>query len=238
MKVLVMIPAYNEQDNILEVLEDLKKNCPVAGYIVINDCSKDATKALLKENGAEFIDLPLHLGIGGGVQTGYMYALEYGYDIAVQVDGDGQHDTAALQQMIRILEQGEADAVIGSRFLEKKGFLSTPFRRAGISFLSWMIRLVTGRQIYDVTSGFRAVNRKLIELYAGEYSVDYPEPEAVVRAVMEGCEIKEIPVCMKERKHGESSIHFIQSVYYMIKVTLAIFLCRLANKGKGGGRTI
>lgn len=230
MKILVMIPAYNEQESIMNVINEIKKNYSSAEYVVINDCSKDNTKTLLKENRAEYIDLPFNLGIGGGVQTGYLYALENDYDVAIQVDGDGQHDTVILHKMVDILEHGEADIVIGSRFIEKQGFLSTPLRRMGILFLSKIIKLTTGKKIYDVTSGLRAVNRKLIKLYADEYPVDYPEPEAIVRAAMEGYCIKEIPVCMKEREHGESSIHFRSSVYYMIKVSLAIFLCRFANK--------
>ena len=234
MKALVMIPAYNEQDSIMKVINELKANAPDMDYLVINDCSTDNTKTVLQQNQAEYLDLPFNLGIGGGVQAGYLYALEHGYDIAVQVDGDGQHDTAVLQKMVQMIQHKEADAVIGSRFIEKKGFLSTPLRRVGITFLSVIIRLLTGKRIYDVTSGLRAVNQKLIALYAKEYPVDYPEPEAIVRAAMGGYIIKEIPVHMKEREYGKSSIQFFQSVYYMVKVTLAVILCSLENKGGGG----
>lgn len=164
-KVLVIIPAYNEQDSIMKVIDGLRRDYPRADYVVINDCSRDRTKEVLRENGASYLDLPLNVGIGGGVQAGYRYALENGYDIAIQVDGDGQHDTAGLGRMVELIESG-ADIVIGSRFVEKEGFQSTAMRRAGIVFLSGLIRIVTGKRILDVTSGFRAVNRTYMELYA------------------------------------------------------------------------
>lgn len=227
-KVLVIIPAYNEQDSIMKVIDGLRRDYPRADYVVINDCSRDRTKEVLRENGASYLDLPLNVGIGGGVQAGYRYALENGYDIAIQVDGDGQHDTAGLGRMVELIESG-ADIVIGSRFVEKEGFQSTAMRRAGIVFLSGLIRIVTGKRILDVTSGFRAVNRTYMELYARDYPIDYPEPEAIVRALREGADIRETPVQMREREHGKSSITFYKSIYYMIKVSLAIFLCCLAN---------
>lgn len=228
MRVLVIIPAYNEQDSIMKVINDLRRDYPRADYVVINDCSRDRTKQVLRENKASYLDLPLNLGIGGGVQTGYRYALENGYDIAVQVDGDGQHDTAELGRMVELIEEG-ADIVIGSRFMEKEGFQSTAMRRAGIVFLSNLIRMVTGKRILDVTSGFRAVNRTYMELYAKDYPSDYPEPEAIVMALREGADIRETPVQMRGREYGKSSINFHKSIYYMIKVSLAICLCCLAN---------
>lgn len=226
----MIIPAYNEQDSILGVIEKLKKDCPSADYVIVNDCSVDHTLSVLQNNRLNHINLPINLGIGGGVQTGYMYALEKGYDIAIQVDGDGQHDTSYLNTMIQLLDNGETDIVIGSRFVDREGFLSSPFRRLGISFLSSVIKFVTGRRILDVTSGLRAVNRRGIDLYSKEYSTDYPEPEAIVLAALKGYKIAEIPVCMKEREHGQSSINKKGAVYYMIKVTLAIFLCRFTHK--------
>lgn len=231
MKILVIIPAYNEQESILNVIEKLKKDVPRADYVVINDCSKDNTLHVLSENDATYINLPLNLGIGGGVQTGYKYALENGYDIAIQIDGDGQHDTAYLEQVIAPLESGEADIAIGSRFIKKEGFQSSGARRAGIKFLSALIRIVCGKKVYDVTSGFRAVNREYIKMYANSYPVDYPEPEAIVQAAVNGAVIHEVPVIMKERETGASSISGIwKSLYYMIKVSLAVILCRISNR--------
>lgn len=230
MRVLVIIPAYNEEKTILKVIDKLKKDCPKADYVVVNDCSKDHTLEKLEGSDASFINLPLNLGIGGGVQTGYKYAFRNGYDIAVQIDGDGQHDTAYLNDVIRPIEEGKADIVIGSRFITKEGFQSSGIRRVGIRFLSGLIYLCCGTKVHDVTSGFRAVNRKGIELYADSYPVDYPEPEAIVKAAVNGAVIDEVPVIMKERQAGQSSISTPKSIYYMIKVSLAVILCRLSSK--------
>lgn len=230
MKILVIIPAYNEEASILQVIQKLKKDCPRADYVVINDCSSDDTLLKLEDADASYINLPLNLGIGGGVQTGYKYALKNNYDIAIQIDGDGQHDTKYLEDVITPIERGEADVVIGSRFITKEGFQSSGMRRMGINFLSGLIRLCCGTKVHDVTSGYRAVNKQGIKLYAGEYPVDYPEPEAIVKASVMGMRIKEVPVIMQERKTGKSSISAFSSVYYMIKVSLAIILCRISSK--------
>lgn len=232
MKILVIIPAYNEQDSIINVINKLKKDCPRADYVVVNDCSKDNTLNILKDNEASFVSLPINLGIGGGVQTGYKYALENGYDIAIQIDGDGQHDTEYLEKVIEPLEDGRADIAIGSRFIDKQGFQSSGMRRAGIKFLSALIKICCGTKVHDVTSGFRAVNRKYIEMYAHEYPTDYPEPEAIVQASVDGARIIEVPVIMKERETGQSSIYAWKSIYYMIKVSLSIILCRISKRRK------
>lgn len=230
MKVLVIIPAYNEQDAILNVVNDLRTNCPKVDYIVVNDCSTDQTLTVLKNNKLNYINLPINLGIGGGVQAGYKYAVENGYQIAIQIDGDGQHDTSYIEKLIEPIKKGEADITIGSRFVEKEGFQSSKMRRTGISFLSTLIKASCQRKVYDVTSGFRAINQKYIELYAKDYPTDYPEPEAIVRAALGGARIKEVPVIMRERETGKSSINFQRSIYYMIKVSLSIVLCRMANR--------
>lgn len=229
MKVLVIIPAYNEEGSIEYVINKMCLDYPDADYIVINDCSTDNTLQILNQNHADYVNLALNLGIGGGVQTGYKYALKNGYDIAVQSDGDGQHDTAYLKNIIQPIEDGQADIVIGSRFIDKKGFQTSGMRRFGIRFLSTLIYICCGTKIKDVTSGFRAVNRKYIEMYAKEYPVDYPEPEALIRASLDGAKILEVPVMMKERESGRSSISSWKSVYYMVKVSLAIILSRVAN---------
>lgn len=241
-RVLVIIPAYNESENIEQVIGRIteyqsKKKRLTDGqargafccdYLIINDGSTDNTLTICKAKRFHYLDLPINLGIGGAVQAGYVYASKNDYDIAVQIDGDGQHDINYLEDMLIPLLSGEADVVIGSRFLRKEGFQSSFARRAGSKMLSRLIRLTTGTKIYDVTSGFRAVNRKFIEIYAKDYPTDFPEPEAIVTAVMYRGKVMEVPVQMKAREGGKSSITFRKSVYYMIKVTLAILVCRLS----------
>ncbi len=233
MKTLIIIPAYNEQDSIIKVVESIKENCPYCDYVVINDCSKDNTPKILDDENINHIDLCCNLGIGGGVQSGYIYACKNGYDCAVQIDGDGQHDTKYIKDVIAPIESGEADVCIGSRFVTNEGFQSSLSRRMGISFLSSLIYIACKAQVKDVTSGFRAVNRKYIELFSKNYADDYPEPEAIVLSKLNGAEIKEIPVIMHERENGVSSISPLKSVYYMIKVSLAVLICRFYVK-RGG----
>lgn len=227
-KPLIIIPAYKEAENIERVVDNIIENFPQYDYVIINDGSKDKTREICEKRGYNFLDLPINLGIGGAVQTGYKYAERNGYHIAIQIDGDGQHDVAQLARVIEPLQNGEADIAIGSRFLKKEGFQSSSIRRFGIRFLSGLIRVCTGKKIYDVTSGYRAVNRRFIEIYAENYPSDYPEPEAIVAAVMHRGRIKEVPVVMQERQGGTSSIHAWKSVYYMIKVSLAVLVCRIS----------
>lgn len=232
MNTLVIIPAYNEQENIIFTIGDIKRYTNGIDYVVINDCSTDKTKEILAANGEKYLDLPINLGIGGGMQTGYRYALEHGYDIAIQFDGDGQHDARYLKDLIAPIESGQADMVIGSRFIEKEGFQSTGLRRLGINFLSGLIYCLCGVRVKDVTSGMRAVDRKMIEQFATEYAQDYPEPEAILTAGLSGARIMEVPVQMRERQGGVSSINPVRSVYYMIKVSLALILFRLTRGRK------
>lgn len=227
-KVLIIIPAYNESENIGRVAQNLMDAAPQYDYLIVNDGSTDDTLGICERAGFSYLDLPINLGIGGAVQAGYVYARKNGYDIAVQMDGDGQHDIAYLEDMLQPILAGEADVVIGSRFLKKEGFQSSQSRRIGIGILSFLIRLTTGKKIMDVTSGFRAVNRMFIDVYAKDYPTDYPEPEAIVTAVMHRGRVQEVPVRMKAREGGTSSITLRKSVYYMIKVTLAILICRLS----------
>lgn len=228
-KILIIIPAYNEQENILDTIRDLDQYCLEMDRIVINDDSDDDTRKILIDHNICHIDLPVNLGIGGGVQTGYLYAYENGYEIAVQMDGDGQHCASELQKIVQPILNDEADVVIGSRFLEKEGFQSSFFRRIGIRFLSGLIFCCTGNRVYDVTSGFRAVNRKYIEIFSKEYAQDYPEPEAIVAVSKHNGRIKEVPVIMKERKNGESSISTAKAVYYMVKVSLAVVFQKISG---------
>jgi hypothetical protein len=229
-KILVIIPACNEELNIKRVIDNLRKEAPEADYIIINDCSKDKTREVCRNNNLNYIDLPINLGIGGGVQAGYQYALEKGYDIAIQHDGDGQHDPSFLKAVVSPILDGKADIVIGSRFVNCEGFQSSFFRRMGINILSRLIELCCGVRVKDVTSGYRGVNRKFIEIYAGEYAQDYPEPEAIISGAMYGAKIIEVPVVMHERIGGTSSISTWKSIYYMIKVSLAIIIYRPSLK--------
>lgn len=174
------------------------------------------------------LNLPINMGIGGAVQTGYRYALDNGYDMAVQVDGDGQHDVSFLENMIRYMEEEGADCVIGSRFVEKEGFQSSGLRRVGIKFLSVLGWMLTGVRVRDITSGFRLVNSRFIQIFAQDYPSDYPEPEAMVIAAVYGGKIREYPVIMRDRESGTSSITLRKSVYYMFKVTLAMLVRRLS----------
>ena len=213
----------------MQLVTELQQVTPPLDYVVINDGSTDNTLSILQSNAIPYINLPLNLGIGGVVQTGYRFALEHGYDIAVQVDGDGQHDPSLIHQLVRPLLQDETDVVIGSRFLHADGYKSTFMRRLGINWISHIICLCSGIRIYDTTSGFRAVNRRMIEFYAQYYTQDYPEPEAILNAALCGYRLLEVPTTMRERTGGTSSINALRSVYYMIKVTLALLICRMSS---------
>lgn len=228
MKCLIIIPAYNEAANIEKVINNIVQNYPQYDYVIINDGSTDKTEEVCANAGYQVLNLPINMGIGGAVQTGYRYAKKNNYDAAVQIDGDGQHDVAFLKDMLKLLETGEVDVVIGSRFVQKEGFQSSQIRRVGIRFLSILARILTGVQVRDITSGYRVVNRRFIEIYANDYPADYPEPEAMIIAAVHGGIIKEYPVVMRERENGTSSITFKKSVYYMIKVTLAMLVRRLS----------
>lgn len=227
MKTLVIIPAYNEEDSILSVV----KNVVSAGYdyVVINDGSRDSTLELCRNHRLNVLDLPRNLGIGGAVQVGHLYARQHDYDVDIQFDGDGQHDVRCIEALVDQITAG-ADLAIGSRYLEKTGgFQSTALRRLGIRWLSWWIRLFCHERVTDPTSGFRASGRRAIELFCETYPVDYPEPESIVTALKSGLKVSETPVIMHERQGGTSSISPLSSVYYMIKVTLAIAISALTS---------
>ena len=229
MKTIVIVPAYNEEGNIRNTLRDLEENGAGTDVLVMNDCSTDGTEAVLKETGVNHLTFPVNLGIGGGVQAGYKYARDHGYDIAIQFDGDGQHEARYLKDLMEPLIKDEADIVIGSRFVKHEGFQSSGARRLGIGILSRLIRLLCGVKVLDVTSGMRAVNRRFIEEYAENYAQDYPEPEALLYAGMRKARIREVPVQMRERADGKSSIGAGGSIYYMIKVSLALLIGRMGR---------
>ena len=217
----------NIQNTVSKIIELNNSNI---NYIVINDGSTDKTLQVLIDNAYNFINLPTNLGIGGAVQTGYKYALYNGYDIAIQFDGDGQHNSEYIDLLIKKVEAGN-DLVIGSRFIvESNGFKSTKFRRFGSKILSMLIKLCTKKKITDPTSGFRACNKKIITLFSDDYPNDYPEPDTIVKIIKKKLKVKEIPVIMNERKEGKSSINVIKSMYYIIKVCLAIIISSLSNK--------
>lgn len=223
LKTLIIIPAYNEQDCILNTVGE----CQKAGYdyVVVNDGSTDSTLEICKKHKLNVLDLKSNLGIGGAVQAGHKYARENGYDVDIQFDGDGQHDINYVSTLLEQISKG-SDVVIGSRFIkgQESKFQSSFMRRAGIKWLSKLIRLTTGKRITDPTSGFRACNARAIDLFAKHYPTDYPEPESIVSALRTGLKVDECPVEMNERQGGQSSIRALSSVYYMIKVTIAMLI--------------
>lgn len=233
MKNLVIIPAWNEDKCIEGVISELRRDAPGFDFVIVNDGSTDSTAEACRRVGATVLDLPVNLGIGGAVQAGYLYAMRNGYDTATQLDGDGQHPASALPAMLERLRAESADMVIGSRFIEGKGFQSARLRRVGIRLLSLWMKVLTGKTITDPTSGLRMVSRRLIRVFAQDYPNDYPEPESTVNALSRGAKIVETPVEMRERAAGTSSISMKRSLYYMVKVSIAMAVARFHNrKGK------
>lgn len=237
-KVAVIIPCYNEQENIISLATEIN-SIPVSdSYAIttlfINDCSTDNTKTVLKENKLLHLNLPVNLGIGGTVQTGFKYALRNGFDIAVQMDGDGQHPPLELLKILEPIINKKADVVIGSRFITNEGFQSSPLRRIGINYFKWLNKFLVGVTVYDSTSGYRAINRKTAELTTVYYPDEYPEPESIILYAFNNLKVMEVPVVMRERQAGKSSIRTYKTFYYMFKVTLGtIFLyIRLKFNGK------
>lgn len=235
-KILLIIPAYNEEENILNTCKKIEEFEQKLDYIVINDGSTDNTEKILRENNINHIQLVRNLGIGGAVQTGYKYAYENNYDIAIQFDGDGQHDVNYVPQICDPLNNGQADICIGTRYLDKNSskFQSTFMRRLGANIISMFIKIFTGKKITDPTSGFRAVNKKVIEEFAENYPTEYPEPESTVSLLVNGYNVKEVPVSMNERIGGVSSIRFLKTADYMVKVVLAIIIDSISFRKRGG----
>ncbi len=224
MRALAIVPAWNEERDLPGVIADLRRAVPSWDICVVDDGSTDATAAVAREAGALVLSLPINLGIGGAVQTGYLWARKHGYEVAAQIDGDGQHDPQYLTAALRTIVAGTADLVVGSRYLGAGGFQSTAVRRMGTRYLSWFLRLRCGARVTDPTSGFRVAGRRAIELFAGNYPSDYPEPEAIALAVRRGLRVQEMPVVMRERQHGTSSIGPARTLYYLVKVSLALLL--------------
>ena len=223
-KILVIIPAFNEEKNIENVISSVKKEFSNCDILVINDGSHDRTGEIAKDHGVVVINLPYNLGIGGAMQTGYRFACINNYDIAVQVDGDGQHPADQIIKLIQVILKGESDMAVGSRFLVNSAYKPTTSRLIGMTYFSSMLSFILGQKITDTTSGFRAVNKKLIAFFSGTYPEDYPEVEALLLLHKRGFKVKEVSVDMKERTGGKSSITPFRSIYYMVKVSLAIFI--------------
>jgi glycosyltransferase involved in cell wall biosynthesis len=224
---IAIVPARNEERAIGGVLDELKAFDRALDVVVVDDGSVDRTAAIARSRGAAVVRLPFNLGIGGAVQTGFKYALEHGYDEAVRLDGDGQHIPAELPKLIGPLEAGDADIVVGSRFAAggEDGEYRPPLaRRAGIRFFAGIVSLLVRQRVTDTTSGFQALNRRGIALFAADYPHDYPEVEATVMVVKHRLRLKEVAVAMREREHGRSSINALRSIYYVLKVTLALFV--------------
>jgi glycosyltransferase involved in cell wall biosynthesis len=233
--VLVIIPAYNEGGNIRRTVEEVRSLALRPDILVVDDGSQDDTARLAWEAGAWVVSLPFNLGIGGAVQTGFRYAKECGYSKAVQVDGDGQHDARYVEKLLAPVVSGEADIAVGSRFIPPfMGYRSSFVRRIGIHFFAALISTLTGCRITDPTSGFRAFGQRAIELFADDYPPDYPEPESLMTARRRGLNLAEVPVEMRKRSQGHSSIRYLATLYYMIKVTFAVVLSMVKGHATKG----
>jgi len=226
-RIAIVIPAYNEEKAIAAVVDDInavgKQHALDLTAVVVNDCSKDATPEVISKLNCVAINLPVNLGIGGAVQTGFKYAFENDFDFAVQVDGDGQHPASEIPKLVKTAQETGSDVVIGSRFIEKEGFQSSAMRRFGINYFKRLNNMLVGVTITDSTSGFRLINKKVLELVSNYYPDEYPEPEAIIVYSLNGFRMAEVAVTMRERQGGVSSIGAFASVYYMFKVSLAIF---------------
>lgn len=223
-RTLVIVPAFNEADSIGHVVETLRTHAPWADVAVLNDGSTDRTGSIAEAAGAMVLHLPYNVGIGAAVQTGFRFAYEQGYAVVVRIDGDGQHTPEAIARLVDTLLQGEVDVVTGSRYLEGNGYQSSFARRTGSRVLAGLLTRIAGYRITDPTSGFSACNQRAIRLFARRYPHDYPEPEAIVMLHRAGLRLREIPVLMKPRYGGRSSITRLRSAYYMIKVILSILI--------------
>jgi glycosyltransferase involved in cell wall biosynthesis len=221
---VAIVPALNEEDAIASVIDEIRAFDPGLDVVVVDYGSTDGTTRAARARGARVLRLPFNLGIGGAVQTGFRLAFEQGYDIAVRVDGDGQHDPSQLGSLLDPVLAGEADIVVGSRFAGKDGYRSSRSRRAGIRLLAWVVSVLVHQRVTDTTSGFQALNRDGIRLFAADYPHDYPEAEATVMVIKHRLRLAEVPVSMRERGAGRSSIGALSSIYYMVKVLLAIFV--------------
>jgi glycosyltransferase involved in cell wall biosynthesis len=227
---IAIVPAYNEQGAIGRVVDELREAGGGYDVLVVDDASHDQTADRAREHGAVVVSLPFNLGIGGAVQTGFRYAADHDYDVAVRVDGDGQHDPSELAPLVDVVASGRADICVGSRFAGSEGYRSSASRRVGIRILAGTVSMLTRQRVTDTTSGFQALNRKAIALFAADYPHDYPEVEAAVMLHKHRLRLVEVPVRMRERQAGRSSIRGTRTVYYMAKVMLAILIGALRRR--------
>lgn len=236
MKIAAIVPAYNEEKSITAVVNDILQTAQSQSLsitvIVVNDCSLDSTSDIISKLNCVALNLPVNLGIGGAVQTGFKYAFENGFDYAIQIDGDGQHPASEIPKLINAAKENNLDVVIGSRFISKEGFQSSAIRRFGINYFKWLNRFLVGITINDSTSGLRLINKKALEIVSEYYPDEYPEPEAIILYSSNKLKIGEVSVSMRERQGGISSISATSSIYYMFKVTLAIFYTFIRIKFK------
>jgi glycosyltransferase involved in cell wall biosynthesis len=221
---IAIVPAFNEEHTVARVIEEIRAFDPGFAIVVVDDGSTDRTAVVAERLGVQVLRLPFNLGIGGAVQTGYQYALDNGFELAVQVDGDGQHNPQEIAGLVDPILEERADMVVGTRFAEGGGYRGTRLRRVGIHLFAGLVSLMVGQRVTDTTSGFRAVNRKGIRLFAADYPHDYPEVEATVLLARHRLQMVEVPVVMRIRETGSSSITALRSVYYMVKVLLALFI--------------
>ena len=221
---IAIVPAYNEERNIGPLLDELRAFDAGLDVVVVSDGSVDRTAEVAREHGAYVVTLPFNLGIGGAVQTGFRFARENGYELAVRCDGDGQHDPSELPKVLAPVLAGAADIAVGSRFGETDGYRSSAPRRVGIRLLAVVVSAIARQRLTDTTSGFQALNRRALELFASDYPHDYPEVESMVMTIKHRLRLVEVPVRMREREHGRSSITALRSIYYMAKVLVALFV--------------
>jgi len=230
-RVLVIIPAYNEEANLPTIISEVRERAPQVDILVVDDGSKDKTAEVARRLNVTVVSHPFNLGIGGAVQTGIMIAKKWNYEIAIQVDGDGQHDPAYISKLIEPIFEGKADISIGSRYLNNEHVKIPLVRHMGVRFFSWLATTITKRRISDCSSGFRALNKRAIGLFADEYPVDFPDAEALVIASKAGLEIREIPVRFRNRERGKSSLYFWRMLWYPIKEGFSILMLLTKRQG-------
>ena len=226
-KIVVIIPAYNEEKSIGPLIDEIRKEVPFLDIIVINDGSRDETASVARSKNVVVLDLPCNLGVGGAVQAGYRYTYEKGYDFVIRVDGDGQHPPDEIPKLIKTISKQGADLVIGSRYIGKRSYENTTLRSIGIKLLSFFLSVICRNWVTDPTSGFWIINRKLLYYFANEYPSEYPEPEAIALLHRHGYNCHEVPVRFRLRTSGKSTIHGFGAIYYMIKVSLALVVDRI-----------
>ncbi|HSG14007.1 MAG TPA: glycosyltransferase family 2 protein [Gaiellaceae bacterium] len=227
-RVVAVVPAWNESASIGDVVDAVRAVDAGIDIVVVDDASEDDTAGVAEARGAVVLRLPFNVGIGGAVQTGFRYALDGGYELAVRLDGDGQHDASEIPKILAPVQAGEADLVIGSRFVDGSGSYRPPLaRRLGIRVFARLVSVLGGQRVTDTTSGFVALSRTGIELFAAEYPHDYPEVEATLVALKSGLRLTQVQVEMRERASGSSSITFVRSLYYIVKVMLALLVASL-----------